>query len=465
MDLKIELTEKQTVAWDYLEDNTTTELGYGGAARGGKTYLCFLYIIYMCVTYPHTRWAVGRRELKNLKRTTLLTFFKAIQALGIDEEEVKYNQDSSQIEFISYGSKILLLDLAHQPSDPLYTWMGGLEITGAWIDESNEVTELAVSTLKTRCGNHLNKEYEIKPLLIETFNPSKGHIYKRYWKPYRDKFMPEYRKFVPALPSDNPYIDPSYIVELGRMEETIKQRLLYGNFDYSDDPLKIFDYRKLQDMRTNTFVQSGDKYISGDIAGKGKDKTVLVVWDGWRVIDIYAEKKTDQSILITTIKELQEKYDVPNSQTILDYDGIGVGIVDNLKCRGFQANTKPHGDKARLIYQNLRSQCWFRLAEIVNEGKLFIFTKNNDIINIIIEEMDVIKEVRDGMDGKKRIIPKGSIAIDQGKETIRGLLGHSPDYGDAIMMRAYFDLKNMIVSKSYIPKDITNTNNSYDQRY
>jgi hypothetical protein len=48
------------------------------------------------------------------------------------------------------GSQILLLDLAYLPSDPLYTRLGSLELTGAFVDEAAEVDERCITILSTR---------------------------------------------------------------------------------------------------------------------------------------------------------------------------------------------------------------------------------------------------------------------------------------------------------------------------
>ena len=43
--------------------------------------------------------------------------------------------------------------------------------------------------------------------------------------------------FIPALPTDNPYLTEEYLNELkSEKNEVIKQRLYYGNFDYDDTP-------------------------------------------------------------------------------------------------------------------------------------------------------------------------------------------------------------------------------------
>jgi hypothetical protein len=43
-------------------------------------------------------------------------------------------------------------------------------------------------------------------------------------------------KFIAALPSDNPYVPKSFFDNLETADETTKQRLLHGNFDYDDTP-------------------------------------------------------------------------------------------------------------------------------------------------------------------------------------------------------------------------------------
>ena len=45
IDINPDLTNKQKQAFKYMLDNTTTELLYGGAAGGGKSYLLCAYAI------------------------------------------------------------------------------------------------------------------------------------------------------------------------------------------------------------------------------------------------------------------------------------------------------------------------------------------------------------------------------------------------------------------------------------
>ena len=47
----IQLLTKQTEAWDLYEDPNITELGYGGAAGGGKTRLGWYLNLDICACF------------------------------------------------------------------------------------------------------------------------------------------------------------------------------------------------------------------------------------------------------------------------------------------------------------------------------------------------------------------------------------------------------------------------------
>ena len=59
----------------------------------------------------------------------------------------------------------------------------------------------------------------------------------------------------------------------------------------------------------------------------------------------------------------------------------------------------------------------------------------------LYHSMIVIKEIDDGKDKPRRIIPKGGVSDkSENQVTIKSLPGRSPDYGDGIMMRMYFEV-------------------------
>ena len=151
----MKLLPKQENAVYYLKDNETKELLYGGAAGGGKSALGCLWLIESCQKYPGSRWLMGRAKLKALKETTLNTFFELSSNLGITDQ-FTYNAQANVIYWTN-GSEILLKDLFLYPSDPNFDSLGSLEITGAFIDECNQIVYKAWQIVTSRCRYKLNE--------------------------------------------------------------------------------------------------------------------------------------------------------------------------------------------------------------------------------------------------------------------------------------------------------------------
>ena len=100
MRIKPNLTNKQKQAFKYLFDNVTSEVLFGGAAGGGKSWIGCAWIIIMCIKYPGIRCLIGRSKLSNLKITTLNTFFEVCQQFGLRvNEHFTYNASSIIVKF------------------------------------------------------------------------------------------------------------------------------------------------------------------------------------------------------------------------------------------------------------------------------------------------------------------------------------------------------------------------------
>jgi phage terminase large subunit len=429
----MKLTVKQTKALDYLDDSTTEELYYGGAAGGGKSMFGCYWQLKRRFKYPGTRGLIGRSELKNLKKTTLNSFFEVCKIQGlIADRGYRYNQQDSIIYFPN-GSQIILADLFSYPSDPFFDSLGSLEITDAFIDEAPQITDRAKNIVKSRIRYKL-EEFNLIPKLLMSGNPSKNWAYYDFYLPSKQGGLRKDRKFIQALVTDNPYISPHYIESLRGLDDNSRERLLNGNWEYDDDPSALISYEKILDCFTNDFESlKGGKYITCDVARFGSDKTVIGLWDGYRVsLSVYSHLSIPETA--QKIRELQTKEGVPNSQTIADEDGVGGGVVDILKCKGFVNNSRPHLNPVTGLddnYANLKSQCYFRLAERINDSGIYIDCKDVNLKQKIIQELEQVKQYNMDKDGKRQILPK-----DKVKETI----GRSPDFSDTLMMREYFEL-------------------------
>ena len=429
----MKLLTKQQNATFFLKDSETTELLYGGAAGGGKSAFGCLWIIEQCMTYPATRWLIGRSKLKTLKETTLNTFFDITSQLSIGDQFI-YNAQTNIITWKN-GSEIILKDLFLFPSDPNFDSLGSLEITGAFIDECNQVSYQAWQIVKSRIRYKL-KENNLIPKMLGTCNPAKNWTYKEFYKPSRENKIPSYRQFIQALPKDNPHLPESYIESLAQLDQNSKERLLFGNWEYDDDPSTLIDNDSISDyFEPNHINPIGLKYLTIDVARKGKDKTVFRVWHGWLCIDRYDIAKSSLVEVVELAKKIQQQYGISPSNTIADEDGVGGGVVDFLNCKGFINNSKPLNDE---IYENLKSQCSIKMASQIVNRKAGEICQSNSIKEITAQEMEQVKMKDIDKDGKQGIIAK---------EHVKELIGRSPDEWDSIMMRYWFDLNSKSFSR------------------
>lgn len=270
-----------------------------------------------------------------------------------------------------------------------------------------------------------------------TCNPAKNWVYNSFFKPSVENRLPPHRKFIQALATDNKHLHPSYIESLKRLDEASKQRLLYGNWQYDDDLSKLFPFENIIDAYTNEFVVGGEKYITADIARFGKDSTVIGLWNGWRLEKLIKLDKYDTVQTSQEIRKLANEHYIPMSRVIADADGIGGGVVDQLRCKSFVNNSTPvkvEGSKQN--FSNLKSQCYFHLAEKFKKKEVYLIDATyREELN---EELALIR---------RKDIDKDVKWAVEGKETIKTILGRSPDLADTIMMRSHFDL---VGSKSWL---------------
>ena len=434
MYLEFVATPKQYEALQYFRDDVTTEIWFWGAAWGSKSWLWCFAVYSACFEYPWSRWVIGRKELVNLRRTTLNTYWKMMAFYNIPELDRGFlNSQTNTIKFQNW-SEIILLDCASQPSDPEWTRFWSLELTGAFIDEANEVDAKWIEILKTRIGRQntftINwKTVKKHPKFLECFNPNKGHVYNDYYLPRKNGTLPSYRKFVKATVKDNPYISKEYIEQLERSDEMTKQRLLYWNFDYDDTPWKLFRWDEISDLFTCNVPASEETYITCDVARLWDDMTVIVVWKGLEAIEIksYNWRTTDQTV--ETIKELERYYNCRRSNICIDSDWVWGWVCDHLRgCVNFMNNWTPIVQKDELRnYANLKTQCYFKLKYLMEKREVKVNATweikdklQNELDNILIKDLDGENKVR-----------------LESKEDMKKRLWHSPDYADAIMMRMY----------------------------
>jgi hypothetical protein len=426
---------RQSEALKFLSADSNVEtILYGGAAGGGKTMLGCMWQILRRLKYPGTRSLIGRAKLDTLKKTTMNTFFQVANDIGLKAgEDFSYNQQSHIIKF-SNGSEIILADLFLYPSDPHFQDLGGLELTDVFLDEATEISEKAYSVVCSRIRYKLN-EFNLKPKILLTCNPSKGWIYNQFYLPYKNQNLPKHLAFVQALPGDNIHLPDAYVTSLSRLPEADRKRLLEGDWEFDNSSDRLYLYDELMRCFREP-MNVGEGYITADIARLGKDRTVLCVWKGLSCIDIVVLRQKRQDEVKAEIQRLMNQYSVRLSNVLADADGVGGGLVDSLRCREFMNGSKAiRGTQ----YMNLKADCYFRLGELIDKNEITFPIKWQEDI---CKELELIRRVDPDKEGKLRVTSKDTISQRTG--------GISPDIADAIMMRAYFELNRNYTKYAFI---------------
>lgn len=442
----------------YWADDETEEILAGGSKGGGKSDLGINCIFHDALVYPETMYFIAREELNDLRKYTIPSIHEVFarwnkelkeqgkKGLDIDKYAPYNGQDNF---FKCYNkSRIYLLEAKFIPRDPLFERFGSMQMTRGWIEEGGEVSLPAKTNLALSLGRVKNDEYGIKGKLLITCNPKKNWMKEQFIDPWIKEKLDPSKKVVLFNIYDNKHRQKGYEHRLENLTGVERQRLLSGNWNYDDDDDCLILGVKIDDLYRNEHIQgTGEKYISADIARFGKDKTVIFVWDGLVIIEVHVLIKSSIPETVNAITLLMNKHMIPVSNVIVDDDGVGGGVSDYLSCTGFVNNSSPipinrvdyEGHLKPDNYDNLKSQCYYFLADKVNKAEVAIrcdlesvyYDNEKNVKQLLNQELENVrmKEVDD--DRKKAVMPK---------DKIKELIGCSPDYSDAMMMRMYFEL-------------------------
>lgn len=409
-----------------------SDIVYGGSKGSAKSFTGCSLIFGDALMYPETHYFIARKKLNDIRKFTLPSIYEVFDIWGITSNY--YNFNAQDNIFTLYNkSKVFLLEAKYMPSDPLYYRLGSMQMTRGWIEEAGEFEEAAKNNLMASIGRWKNDVYNLSPKLLQTCNPSKNYLYKGYYKKNKEGKLEDWRTFIQALPTDNKMLPSGYLENLNRtLSQNEKQRLLFGNWEYDDDPSALCDYESILNMFTNDFkTLSGKKYITCDVARLGSDKIVIGLWDGFRV-KIYSFNKKRITETYEFIDKLRKDNNIPVSNILCDEDGVGGGLVDMIKCKGFVNNSRAlKGEN----YDNLQAQCAFMLAEKINQNGIFVEANDSKEQEDITEELEQLKQKNIDVDGKKGIV---------GKEHVKSIIGRSPDYRDMLLMRMWFELNQSV---------------------
>ena len=235
--IDLDITEKQ----DEFISATATEVLFGGAAGGGKSYGQVIDALLYALTYPKSKQIIFRNSYPELERSILRNML-AIYPIG----KYKYNQSAHTFTFKN-GS---IIDCGYLENETdVYNYQSA-EYDVIRFDELTHFTEFIYTYMLSR----LRGANDFPKYMKSSTNPTgAGRVWvkERFvdigaWNVPHDVVI-GYRKdgtpiissriFIPSKVHDNLFLmekDPDYLTRLENLPESEKQGLLYGSWDYFD---------------------------------------------------------------------------------------------------------------------------------------------------------------------------------------------------------------------------------------
>lgn len=269
---------------------------------------------------------------------------------------------------------------------------------------------------------------------------------RRLEKEFKDR--PDFAAFH-FTSQDNPFLDRAELLALEA--EYANDRVAYRQeilAEYVDNAGSLFHYDALIDVFTNTITKKGEKYLIVDVADDGTDKTIFSFWEDLEEYRREEFERLNTEGIINQTREYAAGDRIPFSHIAVDAIGVGAGVASSSRLDGIVGFKSSYSaiktDKSIVAlpnvsyikappmvtdFRNLRSQCVFTLAELVNNHRIASKVSGKFKENII-EELAVYQEVSSG-DGKRQAT---------GKEDVKAIIGRSPDHSDTWLMRMYFEI-------------------------
>ena len=421
--------EKQKEAARVWLDAETVQFVYGGSKGSAKSYTGVSLIFGDAFIYPETHYFIARKELNDLRKFTIPSIYEVFKHWGVNKSMFKYNGQDNFFE-LNNGSKVFFLQSKYLPSDPMFERFGSMQMTRGWCEEGGEFDEQAIANLTASCGRWNNDKYNLHSKVLITCNPTRGYLYREFYKKHKDGLLESHKKFIQALPTDNKMLSKGYLENLRRvLKPNERKRLLDGLWEFDDDPNALTTFDKVQEIFDYTKPEqlNAERYITADIAFES-DKCIIIVWVGLSVVEI-VEVPRDQKPETIILKK-EQQYNVKRKHIGYDATGAGLYLKNYLKnAFVFHSGAKPLKDLQE--FEHLKTQCYYRLAEAINDGEIRIFDKR--LQEETTDELLQIKTLpKEKLEGKIKMIKK-----DQIKKNI----GRSPDILDALAIRFVWEIK------------------------
>ena len=183
---------------------------FGGAMRGGKSWVCCILFILLCKFFPGSKWVIIRKDRPALESTIVPTFNKVVPKNFL----VNFNK-SKLIATFANGSQIHFIGENIERDAELDDFKG-LECNGFFFEQIEEISEklFELSYIRSMPGSWvIPGDVQPPQLILASCNPSENWIKERFYDKFRAGTLPAKTFYLESKIFDNDVIMASGMVD------------------------------------------------------------------------------------------------------------------------------------------------------------------------------------------------------------------------------------------------------------
>ena len=255
--------------------------------------------------------------------------------------------------------------------------------------------------------------------------------------------------FIRASLKDNKALlknDPGYIASLLNQPPEIRAREFDGNWDIvrmGDDTIQAYHLDKV--FQNAQMLEDNVRRATCDVAGTGGDNCVTWFWIGHHVADLYVCRR-DPFTTASLLKAKLQEWGVLEQNFTYDLNGMGQVLKGVFPQAIPFNNQEAVAAKDKHLYDNIKSQCAYKFAERTQQTgwsieptllkqRHKVGKETKSLYDILQLERKCVKQDMSKQD-------KGWCLIHKEQMKNKAVVGHSPDFFEALFMREIFDIKH-----------------------
>jgi hypothetical protein len=223
---------------DYNDPESIQFWFYGGAIRGGKTFLTLGLCVILCRMYSGSRWHVIRKSMTDLYATSIPSLEKIVKGAN-----TKWSRSPNNYfcEFPN-GSRIYFISENYN-QDKDGDKFKGLETNGIVFEQLEELQEKTYQIAISRIGSWYDTTPRCPAFAFATFNPTYNWVKKKIHDRFNKSgaIAPFY--YLQALPDDNPFVTADQRRAWEQLDEQDYNRFIKGSWDVKIEGTFLTSFR------------------------------------------------------------------------------------------------------------------------------------------------------------------------------------------------------------------------------